>query len=86
MDVLLFVVICAAAVVHVLCLRGWMRQHEGIGVGLLLRLAGWSVLAARFGAVLFSDGDIPVSVPAAIGLFFLASGDIIGMLFRGRKP
>ena len=83
MDVALFVVMFIAAGVHLYCLPAWLRQREGIGLGLLLRLGGWLVLAARFGTVLVEEGDIPVSVPSAIGLFLLAAGDIAGMLSRG---
>ena len=83
MDVMLFVVMCFTAGVHLYCLRSWMGQRDGIGIGLLLRLGGWLVLSARFGAMLLEAGDIPVSVPSAIGLFLLAAGDIAGMLSRG---
>ena len=83
MDTVLFVVMCIATGVHVYCLRSWIRQREGIGIGLLLRLGGWLVLSARFGAMLLETGDLPVSVPSAIGLFLLAAGDIAGMLSRG---
>ena len=83
MDVALFVALCAATGVHLYCLRSWMRQREGVGIGLLLRLGGWLVLTARFGVVLIDTGDLPVTVPAAIGLFLLAAGDIAGMLSRG---
>lgn len=86
MDVALFVSLLVATCVHLYCLPSWFRQHEGIGVGLLLRLGGWLVLSARFGVVLLETGDLPVTVPAAIGLFLLAIGDVAGMLSRGKKP
>ena len=85
MDVLLFVCMCLTAGVHLYCLPSWLHQRDGVVVGLLLRLAGWLVISARFGAVLWQTGDLPVSVPSAIGLFLIAAGDIAGMLGRGKK-
>lgn len=50
----------------------------------VMRCAGWSILAARFGVVLFTTGDILISVPSAIAVAFLATADIAILFFRGK--
>lgn len=85
MDVALFMAIVFAAGVNIFYIPKCWRQSRGIAVMRLLRLAGWVVLGSRFGNVLFTTGDIMISVPGAIGLFFLASGEIAALFNRGKN-
>lgn len=83
MDVALFMLTAAAAAVS--GLMTWRNWHEGaFAVLRLLRCIGWSILAARYSYVLSTTGDVLIAVPTAIGLAFLACGDIAIVFFKGR--
>ena len=84
MDVSLFMACCAACAVNVYYLPAWYRASKGMAFMRLLRVTGWAVIGARFGSVLFDTGDLAVSIPAAIGLFFLAAGEIVAIFNRGK--
>ena len=84
MDVSLFMACCAAFTVNVYHLPAWYYASKSMAFMRLLRVTGWLVVAARFGSVLLTTGDIAVSVPMAIGLFFLAAGEIVAIFNRGK--
>ena len=84
MDVALFMACCAAAAVQIYYLPSWWREVRGMAVMRLMRLAGWVIFATRFGFVLFTAGDILVSVPSAIAMFFLAAGEVAALFNRGK--
>ena len=84
MDIALFMLTVAAAAVQLYCLRTWENVGWGLGLARVLRLAGWMIISARFGSVLFTQGDIAISVPSAIGLMFLACGEIVVGFNRGK--
>lgn len=84
LDIALFMLTCGAAAVHVYFLPSWYSHSPGLGLIRLLRLVGWLILGARFGAVLFTTGDILISLPSIIGLSFLAAGDICAIFNRGK--
>ena len=84
MDIALFMATVAAIAVQLFYLKTWMRLGWGLGLVRLLRLAGWLILSARFGSVLFTTGDIAISVASAIGLMFLAAGEIAVTLNPGK--
>lgn len=83
-DVALFMLICGAASVHAILLPSWHRTSPLLGLSRVLRMTGWVLLGARFGAVLFTTGDVLISMPAAIAIGFLACGDIAVIFCRGK--
>lgn len=85
MDIALFMSTIAAGLVNLYYLPMCWRYSKGVAGMRMLRLAGWIVLSTRFGAVLFTTGDILISPPAAIGVFFLAAGEIAALFNRGKK-
>ena len=82
MDVALFMSCIAACAVNLYCMPIWFRLTRTILCIRLLRVAGWLVLGARFGSILFLDGDIHISIPSAIGLFFLAGSEMFALFNR----
>ena len=84
MDVALFIACSIAALVNIKYAMTWCRQDFGLGLMRLLRVTGWMILSLRFGYVLGSTGDILISVPSAIALFFLAGGEIVAVFLRGK--
>lgn len=84
MDVALFMACCAACAVNIYYLPAWHRASKNMAFMRLLRVAGWLVISARFGTVLLTIGDIAISVPSSIGLFFLAAGEIVALFNRGK--
>lgn len=84
LDVLLFMMTCGAAAVHVFYLPAWYRASAGLGLMRLLRLTGWTILATRFGWVLAHTGDILTTLPSTIALMFLAAGEIAAIFNRGK--
>ena len=85
MDIALFMFTVAAIAVQLYYLKTWIKVSWGLGIVRLLRLAGWMILSARFGSVLFTQGDIAISAASAIGLMFLAVSEIAVILNRGQK-
>lgn len=83
-DVTIFMLICAAATVHICYLPSWFRMSPALALIRVLRLTGWLILGARFGVVLFTTGDVLISMPSLIGLGFLAAGDIAVIFNRGK--
>ena len=84
MDIALFMFTLAAVAVQLFYLRSWMKIGLGLGLVRLLRLAGWLILAARFGSVLFTQGDIAISIASAIAVMFLAAGEIAVTMNAGK--
>lgn len=85
MDIALFMCTVASVGVQLSCLRsqyvfGWS------GFARLLHLVGWLIMGARFGSGLFTQGDIYISAASAIGLMFLACGEIVVGINRKGKP
>lgn len=85
MDIALFMLTVAAIAVQLYYLKSWIKLGWGMGLIRLLRLAGWLILAARFGSVLFTVGDIAISLASAIAVMFLAASEIVVVLNRGQK-
>lgn len=84
MDIALWMLTVAAVCVNLYFLPGRFRISAGVGMIRLLRLTGWMVLSARFGFVLFTEGDILIAVPSAIGIGFIASGELATIFSRGK--
>lgn len=84
MDIALFMLTVAAIAVQLYYLRTWIKISWGLGLVRLLRLTGWLILSARFGSVLFTTGDIAISAASAIGLMFLACGEIAVTMNAGK--
>ena len=85
MDVALFMMTVFAAVVSaVMTYKHWINAPHGFALLRGLRCTGWCILSARYATVLFTTGDILISVPSAIGLCFLALGDIAIVFFTER--
>ena len=84
MDIALFMLTVAAIAVQLYYLKTWMKLGWGLGLVRLLRLAGWMILSARFGSVLFTQGDIAISAASAIGLMFLAASEIVVTMNAGK--
>ena len=84
MDIALFMARCAAFAVNLYYLPRWLKHSRGMALMRLFRVTGWLIISARFGGVLFTTGDILISVPAAIGLFFLVAGEVSALFNRGK--
>lgn len=84
MDVALWMITFGAACVNLHFLPGRFRISVGVGMIRLLRLVGWVILSARFGFVLLTEGDILITVPSAIAIAFLASGEIVTIFSHGK--
>ena len=84
MDIGLFISCCAAAGVNLYYLGEKYQRSGRVFFPRLLRAVGWVVISARFGGVLFYTGDIMISLPAAIGVFFLIAGDLSLVFTRTR--
>lgn len=84
MDVALFMSVCAAASVQIYYLPRWWAAGRGFAAIRLLRLAGWLILGSRYGTVLFTQGDIAISVPAAIAVFFLCAAEVAQLFNKGK--
>lgn len=85
MDIALFMASILAALVNLFYLRSSMGYSKGIAFMRLLRCTGWVLFSSRLGAVLFTTGDVLISVPGAIAIFFLAAGEIVALFNRGQK-
>ena len=84
-DITIFMLVVGAQVVSaVMAGRHWLSDSPAFALLRVFRCVGWSILAARFGTVLFTTGDVLISVPSAIALMFLACGDIAIVLFKGK--
>jgi hypothetical protein len=84
MDVAVFMACMGAAAVNIFYAAKWYGIDHGMGVMRLLRVAGWLILSTRFGFVLSTTGDILISVPSAIAMFFLAAGEVAAVFNRGK--
>ena len=84
MNIALFMAGCAACAVNAYYLPTCLRISKGIALLRLFRVVGWLVMIARFGSVLLISDSIPTSFSAATGLFFLAAGEIVVLLNRGK--
>lgn len=85
MDIVMFMLTVGAALVSaVMAWRHWLSYTGAFAWLRVLRCVGWAILAARYGTVLFTTGDILISVPAAIAICFLATGDIAIVFFKGK--
>jgi len=84
-DVALFMVTVGAAAVNVYYLPQRFAVSTGVAIARCLRLAGWLILSARFGHMLISGGDIPISIPGVVAFFFLALGEIAAIFNRGKE-
>jgi len=85
MDVALFMMVQAAALVQIYLLPSRFGRGGVFAVGGVLRLIGWVLIASRFGQVLFTTGDIYISIPSAIAVMFLACAEIAMLFNRGKK-
>ena len=86
LDIVLFMMALGAAGVNAKYLWPWWRESRTLGMIRVLRFAGWCILSARFGHVLYVSGDLPISLPSLIGLGFLAAGEIAVLFNRGKAP
>lgn len=84
MDVALFIACVLAALVNIKYALRWYAHDVGMAVMRFIRVTGWMILSLRFGYVLGSSGDILISLPSAIALFFLTAGEIAAVFLRGR--
>lgn len=85
MDVALFMAVICAAAVNLHYLTKFREYSKGIALMRLFRCTGWVILGTRFGSVLFTTGDLLISVHAATSVFFLAAGEIAAIFNRGKK-
>ena len=83
-DIALFLAVCGAAGVNIYYLPAWWRVSRSMAMMRILRIVGWVILGLRFGVVLLTSGDILISLPSAIGLFFLTAGEIAALFNRGK--
>lgn len=84
LDIALFMLTVGAACVSAYLAFKWFSATPELAVLRVLRATGWSILSARFGFLLFTVGDLPVSVPSIIALAFLACGDIAMIFYIGK--
>lgn len=84
MDCALIMAVAAAATVQAYYLPRWWRAGKGFAVIRILRLTGWLILGARYGQILATVGDIAISIPAAIAVFFLAGAEVAQLFNRGK--
>ena len=84
MDIALFLAVFSAAGVNLYYLPAWWRVSRSMALMRILRIIGWVILGVRFGVVLLTSGNILISSPSAIGLFFLTAGEIAALFNRGK--
>ena len=84
LDVALFMSCIAAAGVNCYYIPSWFKASKGMAVMRIFRVAGWLIFVARYGFVLATTGDILISLPSEIAIFFLAAGEIAAVFNRGK--
>lgn len=85
LDIAIFMLTVAAAAVSLITtVKQYRSESRAFAIARLMRTVGWCILSARFGTVLFTTGDILISLPAIIATAFLAAGDISIVFFKGK--